>query len=318
MAHFNLDNILNYEKWQDLQESLAEVTQLAIITINYKGTPISTHSKCTPFCQEIRNHTQWSKMCEKCDSRAGLEATRNNKPYIYLCHFHIIDIAIPITIDDKYIGAVMAGQVRPVFSGTVPDLEQVLHLPDADKILNESHQLKSLYENIPTLDYDNIVNISTMLFKLCNYIVEEATAKNVLADKYEPLLNPAKTAAAVTLPAISDEKSEFSNLRNQKLRPALEYVRNNTHLMVSLEEAAQLCHLSPCYFSRCFTKEFGMSYTNYTNTIKIEYAKEMLTGTDLTVTEVSDKLGFSDPGYFIKVFKKYEYVTPKLYRKYAL
>lgn len=87
--------------------------------------------------------------------------------------------------------------------------------------------------------------------------------------------------------------------------------------MISLDKAAQLCHLSPGYFSRTFSKEFNTNYTAYTNKLKIKWAKELLTNTDFPVTQISDQLGFNDPGYFIKVFKKQEYLTPGLYRKYV-
>lgn len=36
---------------------------------------------------------------------------RTNRPYIYKCYFSIIDVAIPIIIDEQYLGAIMAGQV---------------------------------------------------------------------------------------------------------------------------------------------------------------------------------------------------------------
>jgi len=333
MTYFNLDKILNLIKWQDLQDSLADATQLAIITIDYKGKPISAHSKCTPFCQKIRDNADLARMCQKCDSRAGLEAVRHNRPYIYLCHYNIIDIAIPITSDDKYIGAIMAGQVKPSFSGTIPDLEQVLYSPASLRALQESQELKLLYREIPTLDYEVILRTSDMLFKLCNYIIEEATAKNLIVTMYNSLISMAQTALpnspvpnsmplvkstlAKTLTPVHTSSIPFSGPKNTKLLPALEYMYNNTHLMVSLEKAAQLCHLSPGYFSRSFTKEFGTNYTAYTTRLKIEWAKELLTNTDLPVTQISDQLGFSDPGYFTKIFKKQEYLTPSLYRKYT-
>lgn len=330
MTHFNLDKILDLGKWQDLQDSLADITQLAIITIDYKGKPISTHSKCTPFCQKIRDHTDLSKMCQKCDSRAGLESVRHNRPYIYLCHYNIIDIAIPITSDDKYIGAIMAGQVKPSFSGTAPDLEQILYSPTSLQALQASHELKRLYKEIPTLDYGIILRASDMLFKLCNYIIEEATAKNLIINKYNSLaqmpqstLPNTSTSNNMLLPKSTWQTSvhtaniPFAKPKNTKLLPALEYMYNNSHLMISLEKAAQLCHLSPGYFSRSFTKEFGTNYTAYTTKLKIEWAKELLTKTDLSVTQISDRLGFSDSGYFTKIFKKQEYLTPSLYRKYA-
>ncbi|MCP1109987.1 ligand-binding sensor protein [Lachnospiraceae bacterium PF1-21] len=318
MAFFNLDQILNLEKWQDLQDSLAEVTKLAIITVNYKGAPITTHSKCTPFCQKIRADEEIEKRCHKCDSRAGLEATRINEPYIYLCHYNIIDIAIPITIDDKYIGAVMAGQVRPVFADSQTELERILHSTASMESLAESAELRRLYEQIPVLNYEDILQMSEMLFKLCNYIVEEATARNILADmqEHQSALQTQPPDGISVNAKVSD--ASFEKPKNVKLLPALEYIYSNTHLMISLEKCSQLCNLSPGYFSRCFTREFGVNYSSYMNRLKIDWAKKLLTETDLPITQISDQLGFNDPGYFIKVFKKLEYVTPAMYRRYAL
>ena len=332
MTHFNLDKIIDLERWQDLQDSLADITQLAIITIDYKGKPVTTHSKCTPFCEKIRANTELAKMCQKCDSRAGLEAVRYNRPYIYLCHYNIIDIAIPITSDDKYIGAIMAGQVRPLSSETIPDLEQILYSPDNLQTLHESQELGRLYEEIPSLDYSFILRTSDMLFKLCNYIMNEAAARNYLEyNMYSslamaqaspnsqdsnniPLLNP---LPANTLTPVHTSAVPFTKPKNTKLLPALEYIYNNTHLMVSMEKAAQLCHLSPGYFSRSFTREFGKNYTTYIIALKIKCAKELLTKTDLPISQISEQLGFNDPGYFTKIFKKQEYLTPSLYREYA-
>ena len=328
MTNFNLDKILDLDKWQDLQDSLADITQLAIITIDYKGKPITTHSKCTPFCEQIRADANLSQMCQKCDSRAGLEAVRSNKPYIYLCHYNIIDIAIPISNEDKYIGAIMAGQVRSSFPGPAPYLEQILHSPASVQAFQTSQELRHLYKEIPTLDYNIILRTSDMLFKLCNYIVEEATAKNSIINMYDSLTQMPQS----TLPDSNNisflnstgqttahtEKVPFATLKNIKLLPALEYICNNPHLMVSLEQAAQLCHLSPGYFSRSFSKEFGTNYTAYVTKLKIEWAKELLIKTDLSVTQISDQIGFSDSGYFTKIFKKQEYLTPSLYRKYRV
>lgn len=318
MAHFNLNKILDLTKWQDLQDSLADITKLAIITIDYKGKPISAHSKCTTFCQTIRATEALSEICQKCDSRAGLEAVRYNRPYIYLCHYNLIDIAIPITSDDKYIGAIMAGQVKPSFLGSKVDLEQILYSPDSLKTLQKSRELKRLYQEIPTLDYDTILRTADMLSKLSTYIIEEATAKNLIESKYQLLtsqtLPPIREASPPTEYTVDQP---FINIKNKKLLPALEYLHTNTHAMISLDKAAHICHLSPGYFSRSFSKEFGSNYTNYITRLKIDQAKKLLTKTDLSIGQICDQLGFNDSGYFTKVFKKQEYLTPSMYRKYA-
>jgi len=78
--HQNLLKIINVEKWQYLQDSLATVTGMAIITVDYKGVPITRHSSRQMFCSLVREDPELTRHCQKCDSRGGLEATRR---YVY-------------------------------------------------------------------------------------------------------------------------------------------------------------------------------------------------------------------------------------------
>jgi YesN/AraC family two-component response regulator len=50
--------------------------------------------------------------------------------------------------------------------------------------------------------------------------------------------------------------------------------------------------------------------------LKIKWAKKLLEATDMPISQISDELGFNESGYFIKTFKKYEDITPAVYRKY--
>ena len=61
----NLDKILDLKKWRNLQDSLALVTKLAIVTVNYKGVPISQHSGVRSFCETMRKDPNTAKLCEK-------------------------------------------------------------------------------------------------------------------------------------------------------------------------------------------------------------------------------------------------------------
>lgn len=337
MAYLKMEEILNLKKWQELQDALAEVTRLAIITVDYKGVPFSQHSNCTPFCEMVRNDERLLENCKKCDSRAGLEAVRSNRPYIYLCHYNVIDIAIPVISEDKYVGAVMAGQVKLADLDDAPkDLEQIFHSNISMRELQCSPELKALYDQIPTLDYHTILTASKMLLRFCNYIVEEANDKNLLLEMYENLATntghlPAETIPSVKMKEVRDALSnaltckylnikapDATNIRNKKLIPAFDFIYSNPGEMLSLVEAAEICHLSPSYYSRCFYKEVGENYTTYITQLKVEWAKQLLLGTDLSVTQISDELGFGEPGYFIKIFKKSESVTPALYRRFIV
>ncbi|WP_010238282.1 PocR ligand-binding domain-containing protein [Clostridium arbusti] len=338
--NFNLNKLIDLEKWDNLQDSLASVTKVAITIVDYKGNQVTKHSGCHRFCKEIRANPKLVKYCQKCDSRGGIEAVRLNEPYIYLCHYNIIDIAIPIMIDGKYIGAVMAGQVKLSDTNIEGILEQIVVLSKnsmAEKALDD---FKEYYDELITLSYDEVKKIANMLFSLCNYLVEEALEKNLILDMYKKTMKnqpeiDSNTLKGYTLTSIKNAKKEMSNAiinsyieedisSNEQnievtdvLKPAIEYIYNHKSENVKLEKMAKVCHISPSYFSRLFTKETGENFSTYVSKLKVEWAKNLLEETDMHVNEISDELGFSESGYFIKIFKKYEGITPFLYMKYC-
>ena len=74
--NYDLKSLLDVPLWERVQDQLAEATGTAIITIDYKGTPITKHSKRTDFCSIIRENPVSRKRCYKCDALAGLEEVR--------------------------------------------------------------------------------------------------------------------------------------------------------------------------------------------------------------------------------------------------
>ncbi|SUV04194.1 transcriptional regulator [Priestia megaterium] len=339
-TYMNLDKILDLKKWRNLQDSLALVTRLAIVTVNYKGVPISQHSGVRPFCETMRKNPNTAKLCEKCDARGGLEAVRTNAPYIYLCHWNIVDIAIPIIIDDKYVGAIMAGEVKIEDGDKHPPLEQMLTVPSKgfEQNLNNNEEIQCLYDSIPTLSYTEINEAAQMLYRLCNYIVEEAMNKNLILEVYEKMapvkenLSTEDISYGYSLDNIQNIKKELANTvtnayvktsindhlvcKNKVLQPAFDYIYKHKREKISQQKMADLCHISTGYFSRVFTKETGMNFSVFISLKKIEWSKQLLEKTDLSIAQISDELGFNDPGYYIKTFKKYENITPNVYRKY--
>ncbi|WP_106769690.1 PocR ligand-binding domain-containing protein [Paenibacillus faecalis] len=336
---FQLDKIIDLEKWHKLQDSLALVTKMAIITVDYKGVPVTKHSYCQSFCQSVRKDPSLSPYCQKCDARGGLEAVRLNKPYIYLCHFNIIDIAIPIIVDNQYIGALMAGQIKLRDAGQPPQLEQIVTRPSNSETNKKIKTLKQDYHSLPTLSYEEVTTIADMLSHLCNYIVEEAITKTSTIDMYKKALSmdvaehPVKDSVInsdLPLRNIQAIQHELSNTlienkikqtttnefrsTNTLLQPAFDYIYHHKNKNITLSEMAKLCHISPSYFSRVFVKETGENFSVFVSRLKIEWAKQLLETTDLPIHQISDELGFCDSGYFIKTFKKFEAITPTVYR----
>ena len=94
------------------------------------------------------------------------------------------------------------------------------------------------------------------------------------------------------------------------------FIEENYQQNLSLEEVAGRVSFSPFYFSRLFKKAFGQSFIEYLTHLRIERAKSLLTQ-GMTVREVSDIVGFTEPNYFTRVFKKETGQTPTNYQKNA-
>ncbi|MBP3887187.1 MAG: AraC family transcriptional regulator [Cellulosilyticum sp.] len=96
---------------------------------------------------------------------------------------------------------------------------------------------------------------------------------------------------------------------------ALRYIENHASKDPSLEEVAHAIAISPSYLSRLFTKELGISYSEFLVRHKISNAQRLLVKTDLSITEIALSSGFGSSNYFCYVFKKYMNTTPYQYRK---
>ena len=90
----------------------------------------------------------------------------------------------------------------------------------------------------------------------------------------------------------------------------------NTHLFsnISLTKLAEFSNMSVSSFKREFKKSFNDTPINYINNKRLEYAKEKLLISNLTVSEIAYDLGFEDPAYFSRIFKKKFQVSPKNFR----
>lgn len=171
----NLQNIIEIEMFQKIQDDIADATGLSIITTDYKGKPVTNHSRCTEFCSIIRKDSKLRELCEKCDSRGGLEAVRKGKPYIYKCHMGLVDFAVPIIVQGQYLGALMAGQVLTEES-KILELESITQ---CDTNIQQDKELMEAYEKLQTISFDKIQSIAQMMFHISNYIVNESVLKIV-------------------------------------------------------------------------------------------------------------------------------------------
>lgn len=107
---------------------------------------------------------------------------------------------------------------------------------------------------------------------------------------------------------------DFADESNPVIRQAIEYMNKNLNLKLSLNQISKEVGYSPTYFTTLFKKETNYSPITYFSHLKIVKACEFLDYTPTKIKEISFTLGYTDPYYFTKDFKKKMGMSPRQYR----
>ena len=113
------------------------------------------------------------------------------------------------------------------------------------------------------------------------------------------------------------EKEELKEKSEQLARyhRIHKYIFNNYDTNITLQEIAKKEFLSPHYLSHEIKYATGYSFTDLVNLTRVEESIKLLLDSDLSISEISDEVGFSHVRYFNKNFKNYYDCTPLQYRK---
>lgn len=84
---------------------------------------------------------------------------------------------------------------------------------------------------------------------------------------------------------------------------------------LSLDDLAARFYINKQYLARIFKEQYGFTVNGYLSRVRITNAKSMLRFSDKNIEEISTSVGFSDPNYFSRTFKKLEGISPSQYRE---
>jgi two-component system, response regulator YesN len=94
------------------------------------------------------------------------------------------------------------------------------------------------------------------------------------------------------------------------LSVAVNFIKDNYTKPLQLSQVAEKCEISQGYLSRLFSEYLNTTFIDYLNTRRINEAARLLRQEKKTVKEVSYMVGFSDPNYFSRIFKRYMNASP--------
>lgn len=98
--------------------------------------------------------------------------------------------------------------------------------------------------------------------------------------------------------------------KKDRLAPAIFFVQQNYSQRISSDAMARVCDMSASHFSREFKKQYNLTFQEFLLRFRVFQACRFLDGSATNIADVAYCVGFSDPSYFTRVFKRYIGVAP--------
>ena len=187
-------------------------------------------------------------------------------------------------------------------------------ITDTLDFLNEKYP-KEGKSNLWKLDHENYFFYNNVeLAGTINKLIKECMGNSITKDAIADL-----TLQELIIRIIQTQTTKrFDNEKyidiSSPITPAIDFIKKNIQGTINLKDLSDKACMSTTSFYRYFKRELGMSPIEYILNEKIKYAKKLLSNPNIQVNEVSYATGFEDCNYFIRLFKKYEGVTPKQYQ----
>lgn len=111
-----------------------------------------------------------------------------------------------------------------------------------------------------------------------------------------------------------NEIAERNSSKSHKLKKAIDFIKNNYTDNINLKIVSDYVEVSDAYLSRIFTREMNESFISYVTRLRLDKAKKLMKETNLSLYEISERVGYENQEHFSRVFKKYVGVSPSRYR----
>jgi signal transduction histidine kinase/DNA-binding LacI/PurR family transcriptional regulator/AraC-like DNA-binding protein len=115
--------------------------------------------------------------------------------------------------------------------------------------------------------------------------------------------------------AALERKRKLSGEAQRVVRHAMAYLHEHYAESLSRQDLARHVGMNDDYLTFCFRQELGMTPIVYLNRYRVNQAKQLLTDTHKSITEIALEVGFSDSGYFSRIFRREVGLSPEGYRR---
>lgn len=223
------------------------------------------------FCRILRGTPGFEQRCKKLDKQKRKEAAASGDMVSYECHAGLTEAIMPVRIGEEVIGFVMIGQFRC----------RRKMMSRMDRGWQKSESGGRLPQEFELLPYFSKTKAGHLLFL------------------FKTLVTLMESRRLVELGHRSSVHIILAHMETDPAAP------------LSLTQAAELINRSPSTVSHSFKQVFGKSFKLVLTELRLEKAEEMLRfRPGITVKETAYALGFNDPLYFSRLFRKHRGYPP--------
>lgn len=160
------------------------------------------------------------------------------------------------------------------------------------RLINILSKIIADYENMNNNNYWKIMSNVYLLFEvIMNHFTVDYSENSKLTDKSKSLI---------------------------QMQAIVEYIQENYQEDLTLDKISTFFNYNPSYFSRIFKKNFGINYSDYLKSVRLEKSYKLLQNKDLSIMNIALEVGFNSSKAFNTAFKEKFGHTPHQYRLYYL
>ncbi|WP_461206573.1 response regulator transcription factor [Clostridium sp. DL1XJH146] len=225
---------------------------------------------------------------------------------------HIKDLVNNVKLENSYNLIEIKNEediiIKKIKEGNVHEVD--MKMKDFfDKLYGQHKECEDIVKNI-VIELMVLINMVAYRHGLIieeyadlSYIDELKQIKEYYNLKNRCIIKAKKIAKEINL----EKENKVSN----EILEAVEYIKNNYNKELHLKDVADVVAISPQYFCKVFKEELGVNFIDYLTRVRIEQAKKMLNEDNLSIKEICFKIGYNDPNYFSRLFKRIVGVSPK-------